>query len=271
MNLISNLKDIYKNGRMDLQTAIETARDKLKGQGQMVAVAGLIVFASFVFIAFIAPFAYRTKGIFSAILSYLPIIFLGLGIYFALQGVFSIGKSEKQNAKTQYKGTLAKTAIDIAIKEAIDAGLVNENATEFTDSISGINNNFPVVGFRSQNMGCFVIRLKKEFNSVLIINSKNALWPIKLPTNRKLTPLIPPDKLPIEAWGLLGDAGRDLAQNLLNELVGVLNMSLMGGEIPFIYAENNSFIIGFRTGDIGTISLIGNETTKALMANYSSK
>lgn len=268
LKFIDNIKNIAKNGKMDLQTAIETARDKLKGQAQMVAIAGLFVFSSFIITAIIAPFAFKAKGMISSFLSFLPIIILSIGVYFGFKGIFSISKNENKISKTQYKGTLAKTAIEIAIKEAKDAGLINENQNDFSDSISGIANSFPIVSFRMENFGCCVIRLKKDFNSILVISPKNSLWPVKLPTNRKLTPIVPNEKLPIEAWGLAGEKSREQAQSLLNEISPIINMSLMGGELPFIYAENKSFLIGFKTGDIGTISLIGNEATKLLRENF---
>lgn len=268
MKFSNKIEKFAKNTRLDIQTALENAREKLKGNSQMLGMAGILVLGSFVFLAILAPFAFRSKGLISAILSYLPIIVLFLGIYFAINGLLKLSKSEKKEAITEYKGTLAKTAIDIAVKEVIDAGLMRENEMNFSDSQSGINNSFAVVSFRANNIGCYVIRLKKEFDGILLLNPKNTLWPVKLPTNKKLTPLIPPQNIPIEAWGFIDEKSREKSQMMLNLIAPVLNMSLLGGELPFIFAHDKSFIIGFKAGDIGTIGLIGNEATKVLKTDF---
>ncbi len=257
------LKKIANDVKLDSQTAIETSRARLGAQGSMLLGAIGLVFLSFIVLAMIAPLGAKTGGLLSYFLSFIPFLILLGGVFIAIRGLYRTFQTQSEASKIVHKGAIAKSAIEIAISEIVDAGLLAQNESEYSNCLSGNVHGFAIVSLQTQKMGFCVIRLKEDFKSILIALPRGEIWPIKLPSDKKLSPVTPPNNA-LEAWSFDNLSARDKAQNLIETLTPVINMAQTGGELPFICVQERALILGFKNADLGAISLIGNEAARCL-------
>lgn len=263
MSIWLKLKKFANDVKLDSQTAIETSRARLGAQGSMLVGAIGLVFLSFIVLAIIAPLGAKTGGLLSYLLSFIPFLILLGGVIIAIRGLYRTFKTQSETSKIVHKGAIAKSAIDIAISEIVDAGLLAQNESQYSNCLSGNVHGFAIVSLQTQKMGFCVIRLKEDFKSILIALPRGEIWPIKLPTDKKLSPVTAPNNS-LEAWSFDNLSARDKAQNLIETLTQVINMAQMGGELPFICVQERALILGFKNADLGAISLIGNEAARCL-------
>ncbi len=265
LSIWARIKKIANDVRLDSQTAIESSHARLGAQGSMLVGAIGLVFLSFIILAIVAPLGAKTGGLLSYIISFIPFLILIGGLFIAIRGLYLTFKNQTEASKIVHKGAIAKTAIEIALSEIIDAGLLAQNESKYSNCLSGNVHGFAIVSLQTNKMGFCVIRLKEDFKSILIALPRGEVWPIKLPTDKKLSPVTPPINT-LEAWSFDNLSARDKAQNLIETLTPTINMAQMGGELPFICVQDRALIIGFKNADLGAISLIGNEAARCLAA-----
>lgn len=245
----------------NLKLAFGELKDKFEGENRRLGIGAIIIFCAFVFMIILAPLAMRTNGVLQFILSLLPLVGLLWGLFFALQVVFKIARSQNLNDQ-KAKGAVSQTAVEIAVNECIASGLLNDKPREFKDCLSGVENGLNTVFLRYEDFGFCVIRTIRNM-SLLIATPSKMPWPNRLPDDKKLIGL-ETIGYSIDAWTASDLVSRDKAQNLIAALVPLLEMCNTGGEMPYIFAQNRSFILGFRNADIGSLALIGNEAAKIL-------
>jgi hypothetical protein len=264
LDFSTRLRKFSYNVRLDIQTAMENGRARLGKFGDVFALSAILVFLSFVILTIFAPIAIKVGGIFSYILGIFPFGVLIYGIYIAIKGLLNLLREQNINTPVTEIGVIAKSAIDIAFGEIINAGLVAPD-TQYNECLSGRLKDYAFVALKTPKMGFCVIRLKEDFNSILLANPVNSLWPVKLPTEKKLAPLSPPQNLELEVWSFDNLLARDKAQILLDKLEKMLLMSKMGGELPYICAHEKSLVLGWERADLGSIALLGNEAARGLL------
>ncbi len=245
----------------NLKLAISELKEKFEGENRRLGIGAIIILAAFVMMIILAPVAMRTKGIFQFLLSLLPLLALLGGLFFALQVVFKIAGS--QNVKeVKTKGAVAQSAIEVAIAECVESGLLNQNPPEYSDCLSGVENTLNCVFLKYETIGFCVIRTIRNM-PLLIATPKNMPWPNRLPIEKKMVSL-ETIGYGIEAWTLSDLNSRDKGQNFVAALVPLLETCKTGGEMPYVFAQDRSFIMAFHKADIGSLALIGNEATKIL-------
>lgn len=252
----------------NIKAAFGRARSKIGGFSGGIGFAASLILLSFVLLAIIAPIAVRLPRFFQIFLGYIPILALLGGVFVAVSLLLQISKSEKTTVnEAQFSGTIAKTAIDVALSEAEEAGLKAAATKEYQDCLSGRASGLPFVAVNCSDKTYAVVRLKSANNPFIMLAPFSEKWPQKLPTNKTLTPLTPPVGIAAQAWSLDDLAMRQHAQSMLESYGAALKMSAIGGEVPYLYQFERTLVLAWRNCDIGSAALIANEIAKILAKN----
>lgn len=249
-----------------LKSAITSAKDRIDGNGNKLAFSAILVLGSFGVAALFAPLAYKLPGLFQTILLLIPFGLLIYGVWLALDLLLNISKEQKQSLspELQTRGTIARGAIMAAMGEIEDASLLKKGYRDFEDCLSGKFFTMPVVIIQCATFNYCVIRVKTPFKGIMLINSKGKYWHYGLPTKKKLVPLTLPLELNAEGWCFDSLEMRDSAQDLAFRLTPALKTSAIGGEMPFVYAQNRNLILAWESNDVGSCTLIAYEFARLL-------
>lgn len=245
----------------NLKLAFSELKEKFEGENRRLGIGAIIILTAFLLMIILAPLAMRSRGIFQTFLSLIPLLALLSGLFFAMQVVFKIAGSQNvKEAKT--KGAIAQTAIEVAISECINCGLLNANSQQYTDCLSGVENTLNCVFLKYDGLGFCIIRTNRNM-PLLIATPKKMPWTGRLPIEKKMVSL-ESIGYAIEAWTLSDLNSRDKGQKFVVALMPLLETCQTGGEMPYIFAQERTFILAFRNADIGSLALIGNEAAKIL-------
>ncbi|KAF0185468.1 MAG: hypothetical protein FD163_1283 [Hyphomonadaceae bacterium] len=249
----------------NIKAAFGRAKARIGGFSGGIGFAASLLLLSFILLAVLAPIAVKMPRIVQIILGFIPILALLGGVFVAVSLLIKISKNEKATVNSaQFSGTIAKTAIDIALGEAEDAGLKAVGAREFGDCFSGRAYDLPIVAVICENSTYAVIRLKAQDYPLIMLAPFNEPWPQKLPSSKSLTPLTPPSGIAAQAWGRDELSSRQVAQTMLEAYGPALKMSAIGGEVPFLYQFEKTLVLAWRNCDIGSAALIAHEIAKII-------
>jgi|GEM_PF-3064911 len=249
----------------NIKEAFGRAKERIGGFSAGIGFAASLILLSFILLAVLAPIAMQLPRFFQIALSYIPILALLAGIFVAVSLLLQISKNEKSSDKSlHFSGTIAKSAIDVALSEAEDAGLKAIGSREYVDCLSGLGSGLPVVNAICDGWTYTVVRLKGGKYPFIMLAPFGEAWPHKLPTSKPLTPLTPPASIAAKAWSFDDFAERQRAQTALENYAAALKMSAIGGEMPYLFQFESSLVLAWRNCDIGSAALIAHEMTKII-------
>ncbi len=248
-----------------LKAALSLARARISGSAGGIGLAALLVFASFILLAILAPIALQLPPILKDILGYLPFLALLGGIFIATRVLFRLGKAEaKESTESEFAGTIAKAAYHEAMNIAEDCGLKSKTAREYSNCLSGQVGDNKLAIFVIAGEVYALLRLKSPIQGFAMIAPMGKDWPFEYKNSAKLAPFEIPLELGARGWSFDNLSARDLAHSFVQSILPALNMSKIGGQIPFLWAEERNVVLKWNSNDIGACTLIASEIANAI-------
>lgn len=252
-----------------IKDALARARVRIGGFSGGISLAALLVLLSFILLAVLAPIAVRLPRFLQEFLGYLPFLALCAGIFVAISVLLKLGKADDGvQATDNFSGTIAKYALEIAMNEAEDAGLKAKNMREYKDCFTGKYGDIPIAIYEISGEIYAVLRLKVALECFIMLAPNNIAWPFSYEKLQNLSPIFVETELGAKAWSFDNLSSREKAQEFVAKLTSALKMSVIGGQLPFLYGKERSLVLkwqsGDQSGDIGSCSLIAIEIAKAL-------
>lgn len=252
----------------NIKAAFGRAKARIGSFSGGIGFAASLILLSFILLAVLAPIALQMPRFLQIIIGYIPILALLGGVFVAVSLLIRVSRDEKSTTTTaQFSGTIAKTAIEVALGEVEDSGLKAAGVREYGDCFSGRANGLPIVAVICEGRTYAVIRLKVSNYPLIMLAPFGEPWPQKLPTSKPLTPLTPPSGIAAQAWSEDNLLARQSAQTMLETYGAALKMSAIGGEVPFLYQLEKSLILAWCNCDIGSAALIAYEIAKIIDKN----
>lgn len=259
---MSDLANLIDDGINSLKNAIYNAKERIDINGQLLAVSAGIVLLSLVLMAVFAPIAAKTSGFLQFVFTAFPFLLLVFGIGLAIFIFIKYAKNQEIEAEAPFKGTIAQYAIEVALSEVEEAGLIEKNNRDYDDCLTGKIGSTPIAIIKSHNFTYCVLRIRQSMPCFLMMSPDGKDWPFEVPENKNLTGVMIGGGINARAWTHNTENSRKEVQILLRRMKTALKTALAGGEIPFIYGKGRSFVLAWHTNDIGPCSLISCEFVK---------
>ena len=258
------LRPIAIETTQKIKTAFSLAKARVGGASGGIGLAAILVFASFLLMAILAPIALRLPRFLQGFLGYLPFLALLAGIFIAVSVLLGLGKTETKNDETQeFAGTIAKAAYHEAMNITEDCGLKSKTAREYDNCVSGQVFETKIAIFAIGGETYAVLRTKSEIDCFAMIAPKGEKWPFVYDNSGKLAPIEVAQEIGASAWSNDNLSARDKAQNFIVKIEPALKMSKIGGQVPFLWAGGRNIVIKWNSKDIGACTLIASEIANA--------
>lgn len=259
------LRPIALETAQKIKAAFSLAKARISSASGGIGLAAILVFASFLLMAVIAPIALKLPGFLQSFLGYLPFLALLAGIIIAVSVLLGLRKEQNKDAVSQdFAGTIAKSAYHEAMNITEDCGLKSKTAREYKNCFSGQVQDTKIAIFTINGETYSVIRTKLTIDCFAMIAPIHEKWPFEYRDIGKLAPIEIAQEIGALAWSNDNLSARSKAQDFVSALEPALKMSKIGGQIPFMWAKERDIVLKWKSEDIGACTLIAHEIAIAL-------